>query len=60
MILGQLIKAYRKDNAVSLRKLALEIGMDYTVLSRFENGETTGLTIDNFHKILLWVFSRRK
>jgi transcriptional regulator with XRE-family HTH domain len=56
MILSQLIKAYRAENKISLRKMALEIGIDHTTLCRFENGDTETLSIDNFHKILVWIF----
>lgn len=56
MILSQLIKAYRAENKISLRKMALEIGIDHTALCRFENGDTETFSIDNFHKILVWIF----
>lgn len=58
MILGQLIEAWRKERGMSLRELAKVIGVDHVSLTRFESGDSNEIKFDNYHKILMWIFSR--
>ena len=38
MRIGKLLRYYRAQAKISLRKLAAEIGVEFTMLSRFERG----------------------
>lgn len=53
MQLPHLIRAYEKMNKISTRKLAKEIGVDYTALYRFERGRN--VQFRKFSKIMLWL-----
>jgi len=53
MILGQLIKSHRKVEKIGVRKLAKAIGIDHTVLHRFENG--SNIKSDQLSKIYHWM-----
>jgi transcriptional regulator with XRE-family HTH domain len=52
MKLALLVKAYRKANKISLRKMAREIGIETTALYRFEAGRS--LSNDKWTAILVW------
>lgn len=57
MILGQLIKAWRTERKLSLRKMARIIGIDHVVLLRLENNETQSITMDALAKVHQWMYS---
>lgn len=56
MILGQLLTAFRRQNKLSRRKLASQIGIDHVTLARIENGESASITLENLNKIITWTF----
>lgn len=56
MMLGQLLKAWRKMHKCSRRKLAGLIGVDHVTLGRIEDGESQSVSLDNLNKIIRWIF----
>lgn len=54
MILGQLIKSWRKDHDLSLRAASHQIGLDLNALHRLESGKSCDAT--NLVKVLAWAF----
>ncbi len=54
MIIGQAIRAWRKERKLGLRELAKRIGVDYTALSKFERGTPLG---KNWVKIMVWLLT---
>lgn len=56
MMLGQLLKAWRKMHKCSRRKLAGQIGVDHVTLGRIEDGESQSVSLDNLNKIIRWIF----
>lgn len=55
MILGQVIKSWRKDQDVSLREAAKMMGLNLNALHRLENGRTCDG--DNLVRVLKWLFN---
>ncbi len=55
MILGPMLKSYRRSEKLSLRQLARVIGVGHTVLHRFENG--SNITARQLTQIYSWVFT---
>ncbi len=53
--LCKILNSYRLAENIPLRDLAREIGIDYTVLAKFENGGATKEA--NLAKIIIWLFS---
>lgn len=58
MILGQLIKSWRKDHDISLRSASRQIGLDLNALHRLENGRPCDGA--NLVKVLKWSFTNGK
>ena len=54
MILGQVIKSWRKEHDVSLREASKQIGLNLNALHRLENGKTCDG--DNLVRVLNWLF----
>ncbi len=54
MRIGKVIKRYRRSSDIDIRKLAREIGIGTSTLSRIENGKE--INSQTFGKILLWLF----
>lgn len=54
MLLAALLKAYRTQHGVSVRKLAKVIGISHSSLFKFENGKA--LESDQLIKVLRWMF----
>jgi transcriptional regulator with XRE-family HTH domain len=54
MILGELIKSWRKDHEVSLREAAKMMGLDLNALHRLEHGKTCDG--ENLVRVLKWTF----
>lgn len=52
--LGELLRLYRAAKGVTLRELALDIGIDHTMLSRLERYDAH-MRADTFTKILAWL-----
>lgn len=55
MHIGKLIHAYRKDQKLSLRTLAREIGIEHNALFRFEAGRE--LKDAQWIKIMIWMLT---
>lgn len=55
MIVGSMLRAYREKQKLSLRELARMIGVDFTTLSRFENGKA--VTTDAWVAIIKWILT---
>jgi transcriptional regulator with XRE-family HTH domain len=53
MLLSKLIVNYRKQEKLSVRQLATQIGIDYSSLNRFERGRP--LHTEVFSAIVLWM-----
>ncbi len=45
------------ERGVSVRKLAKEIGVDFTTLHRFRHGEN--ISDENLSRILIWLLNRK-
>ena len=56
MLLGKLIRAYRKETKISVRKLAKTIGVDFNSLSRFER-EKGGMLSKQWVIIVKWALT---
>lgn len=55
MKLGECIEAYRKENKLTYRQLAKEIGVDHAVLFKLRKHPTTGT--ENTMRLLNWLWS---
>lgn len=56
-MLALMLKAFRKDHDISLRSLAKVIGIRYTTVYRFENGQQ--IEAKALGKIIQWALSTR-
>ncbi len=54
--LCEILHSYRVAESIPLRELAREIGINYTVLAKFENGRATKEA--SLAKIVRWLFSQ--
>jgi helix-turn-helix protein len=54
--LGKILNSYRLAEKIPLRDLAREIGIDHTVLAKFENGRATKEA--TLAKIFVWLLSQ--
>lgn len=54
MIYGQMLKAYRAQEGLSLRKLARRVGIDHSSLCRIENGQSPDSV--TMLKLFAWAF----
>lgn len=52
-----MVQTYREREKLSLRKAAKIIGVDHTILHRFEHGKET--CSRGLHKIILWVLGEQ-
>jgi plasmid maintenance system antidote protein VapI len=59
MNVGQLLKAYMKEREISTRKLAKEMGVEFTGLHRLMAGEK-GLNDQSMVRLITWLFSESK
>ncbi len=57
-MIAHLIRLYRKEHGISLRRLSARMGVGFTVLSRFENGQS--IDGENWLKILRWLLGDYK
>lgn len=53
MRLGALVRSYRVQHKLSVRKVAKEIGVDHSALFRLEQGAEPAF--NQFRKVLLWL-----
>lgn len=55
MLIGKVIRGYRKAEGLSVRDLAKEIGVEHTVLWRFESGRAVRTAL--WVKIVKWLLT---
>jgi transcriptional regulator with XRE-family HTH domain len=55
MKLCNVLAGYRRNAGLSVRALALEIGINHSALNRFENGEE--ISSENLKTIIKWLLS---
>jgi hypothetical protein len=55
MKLRHVLSGYRRNSGLSLRAMAVEIGVQFTALQRFETGKE--ISAENFARILRWLLS---
>ena len=58
MILGDVIKSWRKEHDVSLREASKQIGLNLNALHRLENGKIGDG--ENLVRVLTWLFLIQK
>lgn len=56
MKLRNVLAGYRRNAGLSLRALAVEIGIQFVALQRFETGKE--ISAENFTLILRWLLSK--
>lgn len=57
MQLSYLLDAWMTHYKISVRKLAKQIGIDFSVLHRFRHGEN--ISDETLARILIWLLNRR-
>jgi hypothetical protein len=55
MLIGLMIRCYRKKQNIPVRKLAKTIGIDHAILWRFESGKS--VNVKAWVKIVKWMLT---